>query len=114
MRRIVFLLVLVSSVAAAQRPRARDLGISPLIGGTPGKLDKIVFQIFADDTQEVPDPTLDLGKRVVDKTGREGAKVTVSRTIKQNGRVVATECLHSDTYSTSHPFLLSPSAFLDR
>ena len=41
MRRIVFLLVLVSAVAGAQRPRARDLGISPLIGGTPGTLDAI-------------------------------------------------------------------------
>jgi L-aminopeptidase/D-esterase-like protein len=41
MRRIVFLLVLVSAVAGAQRPRARELGISPLIGGTPGALDAI-------------------------------------------------------------------------
>jgi D-aminopeptidase len=34
-------LVAVPSWSAAQRPRARDLGISPLIGGTPGPLDAI-------------------------------------------------------------------------
>ena len=41
MRRILLALVCVSSVAGAQRPRARDLGISELIGGTPGFLDAI-------------------------------------------------------------------------
>jgi L-aminopeptidase/D-esterase-like protein len=41
MRRLILLAVLMSSVASAQRPRARDLGISPLIGGTPGALDAI-------------------------------------------------------------------------
>lgn len=41
MRRMILLAVLMSSVASAQRPRARDLGISPLIGGTPGALDAI-------------------------------------------------------------------------
>jgi len=38
----MFLLVaLMSATAAAQKPRARELGISPLIGGTPGALDAI-------------------------------------------------------------------------
>ncbi len=45
MRRIVllflFALVLAPSMGGAQRPRARDLGISPLIGGIPGPLDAI-------------------------------------------------------------------------
>ena len=41
MRRMFLLAVLVSSAASAQRPRARELGISPLIGGTPGALDAI-------------------------------------------------------------------------
>ncbi len=41
MRRILAGLLLISSVAAAQKPRARELGISELIGGTPGFLDAI-------------------------------------------------------------------------
>ncbi len=41
MRRLILLLLCVTSAAAAQRPRARDLGISELIGGTPGALDAI-------------------------------------------------------------------------
>ena len=41
MRRLLFGLALVSSAAAAQKPRARELGISELIGGTPGALDAI-------------------------------------------------------------------------
>jgi D-aminopeptidase len=41
MRRMIFALLVLSSVAAAQKPRARDLGISALIGGTPGALDAI-------------------------------------------------------------------------
>ena len=41
MRRMILLAVLLSSAAGAQRPRARDLGISALIGGTPGALDAI-------------------------------------------------------------------------
>lgn len=41
MRRILLGLVLLSSAAAAQKPRARELGISELIGGTPGVLDAI-------------------------------------------------------------------------
>ena len=43
MRRLVPLLlsVVLASGVAAQKPRARDLGISALIGGTPGALDAI-------------------------------------------------------------------------
>jgi D-aminopeptidase len=41
MRRMIVGLLLLSSVAAAQKPRARELGISALIGGTPGFLDAI-------------------------------------------------------------------------
>lgn len=41
MRRILLLVALLSAAAGAQRPRARDLGISPLIGGMPGALDAI-------------------------------------------------------------------------
>ena len=40
-RRVFLSLVVATSAASAQRPRARDLGISPLIGGTPGALDAI-------------------------------------------------------------------------
>ena len=41
-RLILFVLpVLLVTVAGAQKPRARDLGISALIGGTPGALDAI-------------------------------------------------------------------------
>jgi L-aminopeptidase/D-esterase-like protein len=38
---MLLLVALMSSAVQAQRPRARDLGISPLIGGTPGALDAI-------------------------------------------------------------------------
>lgn len=43
MRPLFLILLLTAAVARtdAQRPRARDLGISPLIGGTPGMLDAI-------------------------------------------------------------------------
>jgi D-aminopeptidase len=41
MRRMIVGLLLLSSVAAAQKPRARELGISALIGETPGFLDAI-------------------------------------------------------------------------
>lgn len=43
MRRLplVVLSVVVAASLAAQKPRARELGISPLIGGTPGVLDAI-------------------------------------------------------------------------
>ncbi len=41
MRRVLLMMALVSSAAGAQRPRARDLGIAPLIGGVPGALDAI-------------------------------------------------------------------------
>ena len=35
------ILLLIAGSLAAQKPRARDLGISPMIGGTPGTLDAI-------------------------------------------------------------------------
>ena len=38
---VILCLAVATSAADAQRPRARDLGISPLIGGTPGTLDAI-------------------------------------------------------------------------
>jgi D-aminopeptidase len=41
MRRMILGLLFLSSAAAAQKPRARELGISELIGGTPGFLDAI-------------------------------------------------------------------------
>ena len=40
-RGLAVTLFLVGTLAQAQKPRARDLGISPLIGGTPGALDAI-------------------------------------------------------------------------
>jgi D-aminopeptidase len=40
-RLLALLLLLISSTAPAQKPRARELGIAAAIGGTPGKLDAI-------------------------------------------------------------------------
>lgn len=40
-RALAVTLFLTGTLAQAQKPRARDLGISPLIGGTPGALDAI-------------------------------------------------------------------------
>ncbi|MCE5237077.1 VanW family protein [bacterium] len=50
------------------------------------------------DTKEMPDPTLDLGKRKVDKPGRKGIKVTVTRVIVQPDGKEKRETLHSDVY----------------
>jgi D-aminopeptidase len=41
MRRTLLTMLLLPSVALAQRPRARDLGLDKAIGGTPGALDAI-------------------------------------------------------------------------
>lgn len=41
MRRFILVLLVLPVVLSAQKPRARELGISPLIGGTPGTLDAI-------------------------------------------------------------------------
>lgn len=50
-------------------------------------------------TKEVPDPELEEGKREVEKPGRNGKRVTVTRIVRKAGKVVATERLHTDTYS---------------
>lgn len=50
-------------------------------------------------TQEIPDPTLPVGQRKVDKPGVGGARATVTRIVKVGGKVVKTETLHTDTYS---------------
>ncbi len=52
----------------------------------------------AHGTQEVPDPNLEAGKREVDKPGRDGARVSVSRVVKRGGKTVKREALHTDTY----------------
>ncbi len=49
-------------------------------------------------TQEVPDPELDEGKRVVEKEGRPGWRVTVSRKVTRNGKLVREQTLHTDYY----------------
>lgn len=51
------------------------------------------------DTKETQDPDLEPGKTVVDKPGRNGVQVTVTRVVKRAGKVVSKERLHTDTYS---------------
>lgn len=49
-------------------------------------------------TQEVKDPELEEGKRKVEKPGRNGERVTVTRIIRKDGRVLKQETLHTDIY----------------
>jgi vancomycin resistance protein YoaR len=48
--------------------------------------------------QTVSDPRLPKGKRVVEKTARDGRRVTVSRTVKKEGEVVREEVVSRDYY----------------
>jgi len=50
------------------------------------------------ETQETPDLLLEEGQRQVEKKGRSGYRVTVTRVVSKNGQEVAREVLHSDTY----------------
>lgn len=49
--------------------------------------------------KETPDPELELDKREVEKPGRNGARVTVTRVVKRAGKLIKRERLHTDTYS---------------
>jgi vancomycin resistance protein YoaR len=49
--------------------------------------------------KEQPDPTLPAGQRKVDKPGRNGARVTVTRLVKGADGVVKRETLHTDVYA---------------
>lgn len=57
-------------------------------------------------TKEKPDPTLPLGKRKVDKPGRTGTRVTVSRTVRVAGGEASREVLHTDTYAPADEVVL--------
>ena len=46
----------------------------------------------------VPDPTLPLGKKVVDKEGRKGIQVAIYRTITKPDGTTTRELLHTDVY----------------
>jgi len=48
--------------------------------------------------KEVPDPELEEGKQEVEKPGRNGTRVTLTRVVKQDGREIAREVLHTDVY----------------
>jgi vancomycin resistance protein YoaR len=56
-------------------------------------LTKVPFE-----RQEVPDPTLPLGKKKIDKKGRQGIKVTVSRLVRKTDGSEERETLHTDVY----------------
>ncbi len=56
-------------------------------------------QTIPHTTKEIKDPELEEGKREVEKPGRNGKRVTVTRIVRKNGKTVATERLHTDTYS---------------
>ncbi len=50
-------------------------------------------------TKEVADPELEEGKREVEKPGRSGAKATLTRVVKKDGKEIARKVLHHDTYA---------------
>lgn len=50
------------------------------------------------ETKETEDPELEEGKREVDKKGRKGYRVTVTRVVKKDGEEVGRQRLHTDTY----------------
>jgi len=50
-------------------------------------------------TEEVRDDSVAPGDREVEKPGRDGARVTLTRIVKRGGRVTKTERLHTDTYA---------------
>lgn len=50
------------------------------------------------ETEEVPDPELEEGKKKTERPGRNGVQVTVTRVVKKDGRVVRTQRLHTDRY----------------
>lgn len=50
------------------------------------------------ETKETEDPELAEGQREVEKKGRKGYRVTVTRVVKKDGEEVAREGLHTDTY----------------
>jgi vancomycin resistance protein YoaR len=49
--------------------------------------------------KEVPDPELKPDERVVEKKGRNGARVTVTRIVKRGDKLVKQERLHTDVYA---------------
>lgn len=50
------------------------------------------------EVKETPDPELEEGKKVVEKKGRNGTKVTLTRVVTKNGKQVSRQVLHTDTY----------------
>ncbi len=48
--------------------------------------------------KEVPDPELEEGKQEVEKKGRNGRRVTLTRIVKKDGQEIAREVLHADVY----------------
>ncbi len=50
-------------------------------------------------TKEIADPELEEGKREVEKPGRSGAKATLTRVIKKDGKAIDRQVLHHDTYA---------------
>ena len=49
-------------------------------------------------TKEIADPELEEGKREVEKPGRSGAKATLTRVVKKDGKEIDRQVLHHDTY----------------
>ena len=67
--------------------------------------DKLEVEIVRDGEATIPhgqkvieDPTLEPGEKVLEKKGRAGRRVTVTRIARRNGEVVRAQRLHSDTY----------------
>jgi vancomycin resistance protein YoaR len=48
--------------------------------------------------KEQPDPELEEGKQEVEKKGRNGVRVTLTRVVKKGGKEIARQVLHTDTY----------------
>lgn len=63
------------------------------------ELERSGIATISHATREIPSSDVEPGKREVDKPGRNGTRVTLTRVVKRGGKVVKTERLHTDTYS---------------
>lgn len=57
------------------------------------------FRSVPKPVKEIPDPALPHGERKVEKKGRPGTRVTLTRIFKREGRVEKKEVLHTDVYA---------------
>ncbi len=63
------------------------------------ELERSGIATIAHATREIPSSEVEPGGREVEKPGRDGTRVTLTRIVKRGGKVIKTERLHTDTYS---------------